>query len=93
MMEASTVRSSMELRDHYSDISKLCHESHQPVIITVDGQEDTAVMSFHTYRQMEAELELLRTLAEAENDVVGNRIAPATDCFANIRASIQKEFQ
>ncbi|MBE6095424.1 MAG: type II toxin-antitoxin system Phd/YefM family antitoxin [Schwartzia succinivorans] len=92
-MGTSTVRSSLELRDHYSDISKLCHESHKPVIITVDGQEDTAVMSFHTYRQMEAELELLRTLAEAEDDVAAGRIAPVADCFANIRTILQKEFQ
>ena len=91
-MGTSAVRSSLELRDHYSDISKLCHESHMPVIITVDGQEDTAVMSLRAYRQMEAELELLRTLAEAEEDAAAGRIAPATDCFSNIRASLQKEF-
>ena len=93
MTGTSTVRSSSELRDHYSDISKLCRESRKPVIITVDGQEDTAVMNFHAYRQMEAELELLRTVAEAEDDVAAGRIAPATECFANIRTNIQKEFR
>ncbi len=90
-MGAATVRSSIELQDHYSDISKLCHESMKPVIITVNGQEDTAVMSFHAYRQMEAELDLLRTLAEAEEDMQAGRVAPVSECFANIRASLQEE--
>ncbi len=51
-------------------ISKQCREERTPVIITVNGRGDTAVLGLQDYYQMKAELELLRTLAEAEEDVI-----------------------
>ena len=39
---------------------------------------------------MKAELELLRTLAEAENDVVNGRVAPIQDTFDDIRKSLME---
>ena len=32
------IRPSADLRNHYSDISKLCRETRQPVVITVNGR-------------------------------------------------------
>lgn len=37
------IRPSSDLRNHYSEISKQCHEERTPVIITVNGRGDTAV--------------------------------------------------
>ncbi|MDF2609858.1 MAG: prevent-host-death family protein [Lachnospiraceae bacterium] len=37
---------------------------------------------------MKSELELLRTLAEAEDDVKNGRIAPMQDSFDDLRASL-----
>lgn len=39
-----TIRPSSDLRNHYSEISKQCHEEGTPVIITVNGRGDTAVL-------------------------------------------------
>lgn len=85
-MEA--IRPSSDLRNHYSEISKQCHEERTPVIITVNGRGDTAVLGLQDYYQMKSELELLRTLAEAENDVDNGRVAPMQDTFDNIRQSL-----
>lgn len=82
------IRPSSDLRNHYNEISKECRENKQPVIITVNGRGDTAVMGLHHYYQMKAELELLRTLAEAEEDVVNGRVAPIQNTFDDIRKSI-----
>ena len=82
------IRPSSDLRNHYSEISKECHENRQPVIITVNGRGDTAVLGLQDYYQMKAELELLRTLAEAEEDVVNGRVAPIKDTFDDIRKSL-----
>ena len=38
-MEA--IRPSYDLRNHYSEISRQCHEERSPVIITVNGRGDT----------------------------------------------------
>ena len=86
-MEA-TIRPSSDLRNHYSEISKQCREERTPVIITVNGRGDTAVLGLQDYYQMKSELELLRTLAEAEDDVVNGRTAPMQDTFDDIRKSL-----
>lgn len=85
-MEA--IRPSSDLRNHYSEISKQCHEERNPVIITVNGRGDTAILGLQDYYQMKSELELLRTLAEAENDVMNDAVAPIRNTFDEIRKSL-----
>lgn len=87
-METAIIRPSSDLRNHYSEISKQCREERTPVIITVNGRGDTAVMGLQDYYQMKSELELLRTLAEAEEDVLNGRTAPMQDTFDDIRNSL-----
>ena len=82
------IRPSADLRNHYSEISKVCRENRQPVYITVNGRVDTVLMGMSEYEQMKAELELLRTLADAEDDVRAGRVAPSEDTFADIRKSL-----
>ena len=86
-MEA-VIRPSSDLRNHYNEISRQCREERIPVIITVNGRGDTAVLGLQDYYQMKSELELLRTLAEAENDVKNGRVAPMQDTFDDIRQSL-----
>lgn len=88
-MEA-IIRPSADLRNHYNEISKQCREERTPVIITVNGRGDTAVIGLQEYYQMKSELELLRNLAEAENDVREGRIAPMQETFDSIRASLME---
>ena len=85
-MEA--IRPSSDLRNHYNEISRQCHEDRTPVIITVNGRGDTAVLGLQDYYQMKSELELLRTLAEAENDVANGKTASMQDTFDDIRKSL-----
>lgn len=82
------IRPSADLRNHYSEISKTCRESRQPVYITVNGRGDTVLMGMADYQQMQAELELLRTLADAEEDVRAGRVAPIEDTFSDIRSRL-----
>lgn len=83
-----TIRPSSDLRNHYSEVSRQCHEERTPVIITVNGRGDTAILGLQDYYQMKSELELLRTLAEAEEDVVNGRVASIQDTFDDIRNSL-----
>ena len=82
------IRPSADLRNHYNEISKQCREERTPVIITVNGRGDTAVLGLQDYYQMKSELELLRNLAEAENDVREGRVAPMQKTFDDIRATL-----
>ena len=83
-----SIRPSADLRNHYSEISRLCRENRQPVYITVNGRGDTVLIGLAEYEQMRAELELLRTLSEAEDDVRAGRIAPVEDTFYALRESL-----
>lgn len=82
------IRPSADLRNHYNEISKQCREERTPVIITVNGRGDTAVLGIQDYYQMKSELELLRNLAEAEDDVREGRVAPMQKTFDDIRTTL-----
>ena len=83
-----TIRPSSDLRNHYSEISKQCNETREPVIVTVNGRGDTVVIGLQDYYLMKSELELLRTLAEAEEDVVNGRVSLMKYTFDDIRSSL-----
>ena len=85
-----SIRPSADLRNHYSDISKLSKDDKEAVIITVNGRGDTVSLSYETYKNMKARIELLEILAEAEDDVVNNRVAPITDTFDDLRKILQE---
>lgn len=89
----TVIRPSADLRNHYSEISKQCKESRDAVIITVNGRGDTAILGLQDYYQMKSELELLRTLAEAEDDVRNNRVEPIQDSFDDLRTSLNEMLQ
>ena len=84
------IRPSADLRNHYSEISRQCREERTPVIITVNGRGDTAVLGLQDYYQMQSELELLRSLAEAENDVREGRVSLMQETFDDIRATLME---
>ncbi len=43
------IRPSSDLRNHYSERSRQCHEERTPVIITVNGRGDTVVLGLQDY--------------------------------------------
>lgn len=87
------IRPSADLRNHYSEISRQCRESREPVIITVNGRGDTAILGLEEYEQLIAELKLLRMLAESEEDVSNNRVKPAEDVFAELKADLEARYK
>lgn len=82
------IRPSADLRNKYNEISKQCKQTREAVIITVNGRGDTAVLGLQDYKQMQAELELLRTLAEAEDDVHNGRVGSMQESFDSLRESL-----
>lgn len=85
-----SIRPSADLRNHYNEISKLCKENKEAVIITVNGRGDTVAISYEEYKNMKARIELLEVLAEAEDDVKNNRVAPISDTFDDLRKMLQE---
>ena len=84
-----TIRPSADLRNHYNEISKQCKENNEAVIITVNGRGDTVSMSYDDYKNMKSRIQLLEILAEADDDVRNERIAPIEDTFNNLRSILK----
>lgn len=84
------IRPSADLRNKYNEISKQCRDTREAVIITVNGRGDTAILGLQDYKQMKAELELLRTLADAEDDVQNRRIGSFDESVDILRESLVK---
>ena len=84
------IRPSSDLRNHYSEISKLCRENGEKVIITVNGRGDTVSMGYEEYKAMKARTELLEMLTEANEDVKNGRTAPVQNTFDEIRSLLQE---
>jgi prevent-host-death family protein len=82
------IRPSAELRNKYNEISNLCKETREPVYITVNGHGDTVILSLEQFNQMQAELELLKMLAESEENVRNGRVSSIENTFNDIRKKL-----
>lgn len=45
-----------DLRNNYNEISRICHETKQPMYITKDGQNDLVVMSNEVYEEYDKKM-------------------------------------
>ena len=86
-----TIRPSADLRNHYNEISKLCREENEAVIITVNGRGDTVSLAYEEYQRMKTRIELLEILSEAEDDVKNGRVAPVSETFDDLRKTLQED--
>ena len=89
MNAAISIRPSRDLRSNYSQISALARQN--PGAITVNGKEDTVVMSHESFMEqqnyiaeMEARLQVYAHLAQAEDDVKLGRVQPIEDVRRNL---------
>lgn len=62
------IRPVSDLRNHFADISKIVHETEQPVFLTKNGYGDMVVMSMEAYEKMQFESDIYYKLAEAERE-------------------------
>ena len=83
------IRPYSEIRNRYSEIVKECREKNTAVILTVNGKGDSVIIDLGKYQKIMAELELLRNLAEAEEDVREGRTALLSESFTSIRNTIE----
>lgn len=89
MSTAISIRPSKDLRNNYSQISLMTRQN--PVAITVNGKEDTVVVSHEEFvnrekyiSEMEARLMFYDHLAQAADDVKLGRIQDMDSAFDDI---------
>ena len=93
MSGAISIRPSKDIRTNYGQISELARKN--PVAITVNGKEDTVIMSHEAFvgqqlyvSDLEARLAVYAHLAQAADDVKLGRVQGLADAFADIKKEL-----
>ena len=60
------IRPVSDLRNHFAEISKIVHETSEPVLLTKNGYGDMVVMSYNDYEQLMYDVSVYKKLKEAE---------------------------
>lgn len=77
------IRPCAELRNNYNEISKICHETKEPMYITRNGTNDLVLLSDEAYE------EIIKTKEETEEE----RIDRLVEEHFNKRYKSQEEFE
>lgn len=84
-----SIRPSKDIRTNYAGISALTREN--PVAITVNGKEDTVLLSHEDFREqiayiseLEAKIAVYSHVAQAMDDIKLGRTQDADSAFADI---------
>ena len=90
-----SIRPSKDIRTNYAQISALTRQN--PVAITVNGREDTVLLSHEDFQNqlryiddLETKLRVYSHLAQAMDDVKLGRVQPAESAFADILDELEK---
>lgn len=93
MSAAISIRPSKDLRNNYSQISLLAKQN--PVAITVNGREDTVVLSHEDFvcrenyiSEIEARLAVYDHLAQASDDLKLGRVQDLDEAFDDILSEL-----
>ena len=86
-----TIRPSVDLRNSYNEISKMCKDQNEPVFITKNGHGDLAVMSMELYHQMSGRQELYALIDEGLEAAKSGKARPYREAMADIRKRIARQ--
>ena len=94
MNHAISLRPSKDIRTNYAQISALTREN--PVAITVNGKEDTVLLSHEDFTEqqnyiseLEAKLAVYAHLAQAMDDIKLGRVQDADEAFVEILGELE----
>ena len=94
MNNAISIRPSKDIRTNYAQISSLTRSN--PVAITVNGKEDTVLLSHEDFQEqlnyiaeLEAKIAVYAHLAQAIDDVKLGRVQDADEAYDDIIAELE----
>ena len=83
-MKNKKIKPITELRNT-NEISSLCHESDEPIIITKNGYGDMVLMSIETYEENLNRNRIYRELEISERQVEAGKVMDAQESLTKLR--------
>ena len=78
------IRPSADLRNHYQEISEICKTTNQPVYITVNGKEDTVIVSNALLDELYKTILLMQEINKGISDVQNGRLISLEDAMKKL---------
>ncbi len=86
------IRPVSDLRNNFSEISRIVHETAQPVFLTKNGYGDMVVLSMEAFANLQFESEVYFKLQEAEKEAqITNKRYSSKEVLDAMKATIRKE--
>ena len=86
------IRPVSDLRNNFADISKIVHETSEPVFLTKNGYGDMVVMSIEAYENRLFKSEIYFKLKEAELEAKSTKKRYSHDeVFSDLRAKLSSK--
>lgn len=84
------IRPVSDLRNNFTDISRVIHETSEPIFLTKNGYGDMVVMSIEAYEKFQFENEVYFKLKEAELQAKSTDVRYShEEVFGGLRKKLQ----
>ena len=84
------IKPSASIRNNYNEISALCKETREPVILTKNGEGDLVVLDLDTFESMRAALDKKKKMDMVEEArESGTKDVKARDTIEHMREAIK----
>lgn len=88
------IRPVSDLRNNFADISRVVHETNEPVFLTKNGYGDMVVMSMEAYDRHQFESEVYFKLKEAELEAkTTNKRYSHKEVFDELRSKLSNRVE
>ena len=82
------IRSCTDLRNNYNEISRICHETKEPIYITRNGTNDLVILSDEAYESLKKDFE--ETEEERIDRLVSEHFDKQYATFEEFKKDIKK---
>lgn len=88
------IRPVSDLRNNFAEISRMVHETQEPVFLTKNGYGDMVVMSIEAYESKQFESEIFHKLKEAQLEAGSTKMRHShKEVFSGLRLKVAERIK
>lgn len=88
---ASQIKPISYLKANAAEVLEQLAETHEPMIITQNGEAKAVIQDIASYEKTQETLALLKILARGQRQVEEGKVTPIEDVIANLRKQWRQE--